>query len=84
MTTVIIFALMVGAALSLYFNWRVLICAAPLMLLFICVSEIINKSAAGVVLLSTIVGLTALQTGYVGGALVRYIGFSPELKSVKD
>jgi len=77
MTTVIVLSLLAGAALSLYFNWLILVSASPAVMLLAGVSEIMNGSTVGFAVLSAMVGVTALQAGYLGGALIQHANLSP-------
>ena len=84
MTTVIVLSLLAGAALSLYFNWLILVSASPAVMLFAGVSELMNGSTVGFAFLSAMVAATALQAGYLGGALIQLANCQRRGQNVPD
>jgi len=72
MMIAIILGALAGAALSLCFTWTILIPASIAVMLLTVLGEIMNGHAIGVAFLSAIVSLTALQAGYLGGAIGQH------------
>ena len=71
MVTAIVLSSLLGAVLSLFFRYPVLIVASVAVLIVTCVNGIEDERSLWFVVLSMLLSVTALQAGFVGGAAIQ-------------
>ena len=67
----IILSALFGGLLSLFFRYPVLIMASVAVLIVTCVNGIVDGRSLWFAVLSIVLSVTALQAGYVGGAVIQ-------------
>jgi hypothetical protein len=70
--TTFVVCLLIGAALSLRFKVNILLAATIITLLLSCAIMIGMGFSVWQIMISAIAEITALQTGYVAGAMLRH------------
>ena len=73
MTTLVIVALLVGVILGLRLKWPVLVLAVPVLLAAVAGFAIMRRGGVEWAMLAMVFAATALQVGYLCGAIARSV-----------